>query len=402
MHPAAVYYFLRKPCSKLWIGAELTTGGDAASSCILLVKSSAMFHHCSKFTIAGGNFTVLERPRSPPSDFRSVRLGDLNLLTQMGNEETLTSDVVERRGPGFVQRKAVVGTRKWKAEVESYQSLRLPFVPQLFGITKSHGVNVLIYHDACQYDSTKSKKARDHAPPVPSSSPSTIVFLLKACDCPRGPLGFPSSFPRLELSKLDPRVEPWIAFTPSIMVTNITAGDSGWTRHLASWNLGSPIATGVKLDDLVLLDTVELLMWLQFPKQNSDPPSNMPYLFVFQPVPRIKEDGTVWIDILPPTKHCYWSFDPLGEEQLREDLAPQLSLPQVTFEVKVGGWSWTTSQYDLLRKFHEARVLITTSEPTSLCSIQLNAIHRYTQSSRVIVATYFENIDWIHVTGLSR
>ncbi|KAJ7687613.1 hypothetical protein B0H17DRAFT_1203504 [Mycena rosella] len=46
-----------------------------------LIISSAMFHHCSNFTIAGGTFTVLERPRSPPSDFRSVRLGDLNLLT---------------------------------------------------------------------------------------------------------------------------------------------------------------------------------------------------------------------------------------------------------------------------------------------------------------------------------
>ncbi|KAJ7615182.1 hypothetical protein B0H17DRAFT_1220479 [Mycena rosella] len=43
---------------------------------------------------------------------RSIRLGDLNLLTQIGDEEALTSDVVERRGPRLVQRRAIVGTRK--------------------------------------------------------------------------------------------------------------------------------------------------------------------------------------------------------------------------------------------------------------------------------------------------
>ncbi|KAJ7615801.1 hypothetical protein B0H17DRAFT_675539 [Mycena rosella] len=37
--------------------------------------------------------------------------------------------------------------QKWKAEVEYRQSLRSPFVPQLFGVTESRGVNVLIYHD---------------------------------------------------------------------------------------------------------------------------------------------------------------------------------------------------------------------------------------------------------------
>ncbi|KAJ7657550.1 hypothetical protein B0H17DRAFT_1213463 [Mycena rosella] len=68
-----------------------------------------MLHHCSKFTVTGGTFNVLERP---PSDFRSIRLGDLNLLTQMGNEEELTSDLVERRGPRLVRRKVAVGTRK--------------------------------------------------------------------------------------------------------------------------------------------------------------------------------------------------------------------------------------------------------------------------------------------------
>ncbi|KAJ7633960.1 hypothetical protein B0H17DRAFT_1149850 [Mycena rosella] len=91
------------------------------------------------------------------------------------------------------------------------------------------------------------------------------------------------------------------------------------------------------------------------PEQNTDPPSNMPYLFVASPAAYFEEDGTIWIQILPPDQRYYWSFDPLGEEQLGEDFACQLSLPEVTFRVEVFGDSWTTAQYDLLRKFHEIK-----------------------------------------------
>ncbi|KAJ7444665.1 hypothetical protein FB451DRAFT_1413063 [Mycena latifolia] len=101
---------------------------------------------------------------SPGPDFRSIRLGNLNLLTQLGKEETLKCDVVERHGETDVVRKTVVGTRrvyrarifgsqdpitavvcegsrfdKWKAEAERRQSL--------FGITESRNINALIYHD---------------------------------------------------------------------------------------------------------------------------------------------------------------------------------------------------------------------------------------------------------------
>ncbi|KAJ7657558.1 hypothetical protein B0H17DRAFT_1213473 [Mycena rosella] len=118
--------------------------------------------------------------------------------------------------------------------------------------------------------------------------------------------------------------------------------------------LDSGIATGVKLDDL-LIDAVDLSMRLHYPAQHTDPPSNMPYLFVSSPIARFDDDGTVWIDILPPDQRYYWSFDPLGEEQLGEDPATQLSLPELTFEVFAFGYSWTTAQYDLLRKFHEIK-----------------------------------------------
>ncbi|KAJ7688106.1 hypothetical protein B0H17DRAFT_1203119 [Mycena rosella] len=103
--------------------------------------------------------------------------------------------------------------------------------------------------------------------------------------------------------------------------------------------LDSGIATGVKLDDLLLIDAVDLSMRLHYPAQNTDPPSELPYLFVSSPAARFEQDGTVWIEIPPPDQRYYWSLYPSGEEQLGEDLAGQLSLPQ----------------YDLLRKFHEIK-----------------------------------------------
>ncbi|KAJ7688118.1 hypothetical protein B0H17DRAFT_1203127 [Mycena rosella] len=119
--------------------------------------------------------------------------------------------------------------------------------------------------------------------------------------------------------------------------------------------LESGIATGVKLDDLRLIDEVYLWIRLHYPAQNTDPVSNMPYMFVFESAARIEEDGTVWLDIQPPDQRYYWSFDASGEEQLGEDLMAQLSLPQLTFEVTAYGDSWTMAQCDLLRKFHELK-----------------------------------------------
>ncbi|KAJ7462951.1 hypothetical protein FB451DRAFT_1404111 [Mycena latifolia] len=71
-----------------------------------------MFDHCSNFTISGGTFNIWERPASPRSDFRSIRLGDLNLLKQVGAVQTLKSDVIDRRGEMSVVRNVVVGTRR--------------------------------------------------------------------------------------------------------------------------------------------------------------------------------------------------------------------------------------------------------------------------------------------------
>ncbi|KAJ7626496.1 hypothetical protein B0H17DRAFT_1151006 [Mycena rosella] len=150
----------------------------------------------------------------------------------------------------------------------------------------------------------------------------------------------------LELSMLRIHLFPWDCeeIAQFALRENITAVDTRWTR----------IATGVKLDDLLINDSIHLLMQLHYPEHNNDPPSNLPYPFVSLPTVLIEEDGTVWINIKHLHQRYYWSFDPLGGQWL-EDVAAQLSFPQVLFKIIVGGYCWTTNQYDSLRKFHEAK-----------------------------------------------
>ncbi|KAJ6536498.1 hypothetical protein DFH09DRAFT_1401989 [Mycena vulgaris] len=140
-----------------------------------------MFHHCSNFTIAGGTFNVWEQRAAPrqvlssdPQCVRSIHLGDLNLLTQVGSEETLNSELVEQVGRQdiTVRREVIVASRtvyrarvfgsqnpmtavvyrgaqleKWRTEAEKRQNLLNPFFLQLFAVAESPGLNALIFHD---------------------------------------------------------------------------------------------------------------------------------------------------------------------------------------------------------------------------------------------------------------
>lgn len=85
-----------------------------------------MFDHCSNFTISGGAFAqpewgVVRPSRSlnggllhPPHDFHSIRLGDLNLLDEIGAEEVVEYRDVRRRRTGVLLRRerVVTGTRR--------------------------------------------------------------------------------------------------------------------------------------------------------------------------------------------------------------------------------------------------------------------------------------------------
>lgn len=80
-----------------------------------------MLDHCSSFTISGGTFNIqskldVDRSRTAsrsPQMFHVVRLGDLNLLTQIFSEDIVEYREVCRRRTGVVVRRQriVVGTR---------------------------------------------------------------------------------------------------------------------------------------------------------------------------------------------------------------------------------------------------------------------------------------------------
>ncbi|KAF8148532.1 hypothetical protein K438DRAFT_948987 [Mycena galopus ATCC 62051] len=150
-----------------------------------------MFHNCSNVQISGGVFTVLsdESESSDPPiarralahdpgfsrDFRSIRLCDLNLLSEIGKQEIVEYHEVRRRKTGALVRRDrdVVGTRriyqarvlgrqeiltaviyqgidieKWTTEAKKHETFRHPSLVQLYGVTVSRAINALIYTDA--------------------------------------------------------------------------------------------------------------------------------------------------------------------------------------------------------------------------------------------------------------
>jgi hypothetical protein len=86
------------------------------------------FNNCTNFAISGGAFGVTPKSHTMPSgslhdhtlqsrsptNFHSIRMGDLNLLTEIGVERIVRIDEVRRRKTGdLVQlRRRVVGTRR--------------------------------------------------------------------------------------------------------------------------------------------------------------------------------------------------------------------------------------------------------------------------------------------------
>ncbi|KAJ7687621.1 hypothetical protein B0H17DRAFT_1180789 [Mycena rosella] len=92
-------------------------------------------------------------------------------------------------------------------------------------------------------------------------------------------LDFQVHFPDSELSKVGLRVGLWRAYGAPLELIL-----PPWTRD--------GHATGVKLNDLRLIRMVDLSMRLRYPEQNMDPPSKLPYLFVFGTAARIEEDGS--------------------------------------------------------------------------------------------------------------
>ncbi|KAJ7436282.1 hypothetical protein B0H11DRAFT_660524 [Mycena galericulata] len=173
---------------------RVSTQGSPASHPILvptilrfhgLSPSSIMFEQCSNFTIFGGTFitypestavqprcSIATKPRSP--SFRSIPLGDLNLLSEIGIQEIVEYRDVRRHKTGVLIRRQreVVGMRriyqaqifgnpgivtavidqgtsfeKWKTEAEKHETFRHPSLVQLYAVTMTQAMNALIYTD---------------------------------------------------------------------------------------------------------------------------------------------------------------------------------------------------------------------------------------------------------------
>ncbi|KAJ7674230.1 hypothetical protein B0H17DRAFT_1140667 [Mycena rosella] len=150
-------------------------------------------------------------------------------------------------------------------------------------------------------------------------------------------LDFQVHFPDSKLSKVEPRFNPWASYRAS-PIPGITAVDTQRTRYFVDSSAGgiqkrsdflheeildlsssSPTriwarcfdslliflelttySPGVKLDDLLIIDMVQLWMSFQYAEQDMDPSSKMPYLFLSSPAARFEDDGTLWLDIQPP------------------------------------------------------------------------------------------------------
>ncbi|KAF7333370.1 MFS general substrate transporter [Mycena venus] len=137
---------------------------------------SIMFDRCNNFTLNGGTFNIFGHPREPEhdADYRTIRVGDINLLSLITEEDILESHVIRhRKRPNRIRRQLVITGRKkayharifgsqdvftavvyegidfssLKLKVARQSFYRNPNITQLFGITQSPPMNALIYHD---------------------------------------------------------------------------------------------------------------------------------------------------------------------------------------------------------------------------------------------------------------
>ncbi|KAJ7050629.1 hypothetical protein C8F01DRAFT_1177657 [Mycena amicta] len=131
----------------------------------------AMFNECSNMTINGGIFTMVQATEHQ-EDFRTIRVGDINLISLVNEGDVLESRImVHRKRPARVHRREVcVGVRKvyhakifgsqdiftvmvyerdlneWKRKSVGETPRHLNHI-QLFGITNSPRMYATVYHD---------------------------------------------------------------------------------------------------------------------------------------------------------------------------------------------------------------------------------------------------------------
>ncbi|KAF8214551.1 hypothetical protein K438DRAFT_881824 [Mycena galopus ATCC 62051] len=122
----------------------------------------SFFAGAKHFVVAGGTFTNNTHP--PPSNFRTIPMGDLHLLHEI-HQNTGSRVARRRRDQNSVRRMYSVhvhssnsamtavlyqGARaeqQFKAEISRYSELRHPYLLQLYGIANTGGVHAAVFHD---------------------------------------------------------------------------------------------------------------------------------------------------------------------------------------------------------------------------------------------------------------
>ncbi|KAJ7050645.1 hypothetical protein C8F01DRAFT_1177707 [Mycena amicta] len=128
-----------------------------------------MFDHSRDVTITGGTFTVINS--EPQGDFRTIRIGDINLVSLVKEDDVMENRVVvhrKRRARVHRQQVRVGARRMYHARVfgspdiftvveytgdlnewrkKCTEELRHPNHVQIFGITNSSRIHAVVYHD---------------------------------------------------------------------------------------------------------------------------------------------------------------------------------------------------------------------------------------------------------------
>ncbi|KAJ6518114.1 hypothetical protein C8R47DRAFT_6689 [Mycena vitilis] len=140
--------------------------------------TSAFFLRSRQFKVSGGTFTNVTniyRTRDPPSDFRVIPLGDLDLLDRKkGRFEVVTGRTSARklytaRIPALQSKVTAAvyegdgAEEEWREAILRYLHLRHPYLIQLYGIVNTQNFHAALFHDdLIPYEQLKDKYYNSH------------------------------------------------------------------------------------------------------------------------------------------------------------------------------------------------------------------------------------------------
>ncbi|KAJ7435014.1 hypothetical protein B0H11DRAFT_2257702 [Mycena galericulata] len=420
----------------------------------------ATFDNCHNFTVQGGIFNVAADRNEDQGDFRTIRLGDLNLLHEISKQNIVDSyQVIRRKRTGAVIRRvpAVSGRRtiyqariygsseevtavvyegsdfekasflgfvpqrtleyrkyiQHRSHAEWREGVRHPSLVQLLGVTSSSRVKALVYNDGL-ISVNEFRKMHAKSPLVSAYLEYEIGRNFQAAidhwdDTTNQRLLL--SGPGGLSQRLETGTMMWIRMSTRQLCLEVNKNQDEDTLALqlptyivdtASFgvqltpdpNLDEKLLARMDLDDIhhilcsfyqwhylttsdpgmvllgavawptsnFLIISVHLRFSISYEPDEftlqgtfmADTPTNEVYLFLFPAT--IEGSNDQRVIYLPPQRETYyWSFDPMGIEQLSDDTVMELGLPRVHFQAILHGAHWSSEHYEVIRDFHRAK-----------------------------------------------